>query len=154
VLETSQKVEAKLQLQVYVPLFVMCMSDSFAVENSASITFKQTATNPGPFLKIVTQTALRWGKEGWGGHIGVSPKFIISFCIVFKYHQANNLINVNPKLTLDEAKASLKNVSDYALSQNGTVTIETMPSWNTFFQKYVVGAQAVSHLIRSTVLRD
>jgi hypothetical protein len=153
VLETSQKVEAKLQLQVYVFLFVMRMSDSFAVENSAFITFKQTATNPGPFLKIVTQTALRWGKEGWGGHIGVSPNFILTFCIIFKYHrQANNLINVNPKLTLDEAKASLKNVSDYALSQNGTVTIETMPSWNTFFQKYVVGAQAVSHLIRS--LRD
>jgi hypothetical protein len=55
------------------------------------------------------------------------------------------LININPKLTLDEAKASLKNISDYALSQNGTVTIETLPSWNTFFKKYVIGAQAVSY---------
>jgi hypothetical protein len=55
------------------------------------------------------------------------------------------LINVNPRLTLEEAKASLKHMSDYALSQNGTVTIETLPSWKTFFDKYVTGAEAVSH---------
>jgi hypothetical protein len=47
-------------------------------------------------------------------------------------------------LTLDEAKSSLKNISDYALSQNGTVVIETLPSWNMFFKKYVTGAEAVS----------
>jgi hypothetical protein len=46
---------------------------------------------------------------------------------------------------LAEAKASLKNISDYALSQNGTVTIETLPSWKTFFDKYVTGAESVSH---------
>jgi len=33
-------------------------------------------------------------------------------------------------------------MSDYALSQNGTVTIETLPSWKTFFDKYVTGAEA------------
>jgi hypothetical protein len=106
-------------------------------------------------LKIVTETALRWGKEGWGGHIGVRlESIILSRIISIYHHQANNLINVNPKLTLDEAKASLKNISDYALSQNGTVTIETMPSWNAFFQKYVVGAEAVSHsLLANCTLR-
>jgi hypothetical protein len=117
-------------------------------ENSASISFKQTATNPGPFLKIITQTALKWGKEGWGGHIGVSFKFVTFFRVsLIQHHQANNLVNVNPRLTLDEAQASMKNISDYALSQNGTITIETLPSWNTFFEKYVIGAQAVSHSI-------
>jgi hypothetical protein len=40
----------------------------------------------------------------------------------------------------------MKNVSDYALSQNGKVTIETLPSWYAFFKKYVLGAQAVSVL--------
>lgn len=39
---------------------------------SASISFTQNATNPLPFLKLVTNNALKWGKEGWGGHIGVS----------------------------------------------------------------------------------
>jgi hypothetical protein len=51
-------------------------------DNSAAISFKQTTTNSGPFLKIVTQTALKWGKEGWGGHIGVSWRSVIFFCVV------------------------------------------------------------------------
>ncbi|KAF7968929.1 hypothetical protein HWV62_28814 [Athelia sp. TMB] len=103
VLETSQKVESQLTLQV----------------------FTQNATNAAPFLKIVTNNALKWGKEGWGGHIG-----------------ANNLIKVNPKLTLAEAKASMQPIADYAALMNGTVVIETIPSWNQFFTKYVIGAQS------------
>jgi hypothetical protein len=74
VLETSQKVEPKLQLQVwashsFVQLLTMYSS---RLENSAVINFNQTKTNAFPWLKIVTQTALKWAKEGWGGHIGVS----------------------------------------------------------------------------------
>jgi hypothetical protein len=99
-------------------------------------------------LKIVTRTALKWSKEGWGGHIHVNLASTVVFYIVLNYsHQANNLINVNPRLSLTEAKASLKNISDYALSQNGTVTIETLPSWKTFFDNYVTGAESVSHFI-------
>jgi FAD/FMN-containing dehydrogenase len=113
VLETSQKVEPQLKLRV------------------ASIAFNQTATNAAPWLKLVTQNALKWSKEGWGGHIG-----------------ANTLINVTPRLTLDQAIASLKPVSDYALSQNGTVVIEELPSWNTFFEKYVIAAQSAVGAIR------
>ncbi|KAF7971255.1 hypothetical protein HWV62_21584 [Athelia sp. TMB] len=107
VLETSQKVESQLTLQV------------------ASVSFTQNATNAAPFLKIVTNNALKWGKEGWGGHIG-----------------ANNLIKVNPKLTLAEAKASMQPIADYVALMNGTVVIETIPSWNQFFTKYVIGAQS------------
>jgi hypothetical protein len=113
---------------------------------SASISFNQTTTNAIPWLKIVTWTALRWSKEGWGGHINVSLASAVLFCLILNYsHQANNLINVNSKLSLTEAKASLKNISDYALSQNGTVIIETLPSWKTFFDKYVINAESVSH---------
>lgn len=61
------------------------------------------------------------------------------------HQQANTLINVTPKLSLDQAKASLQSVSDYALSQNGTVVIEELPSWYAFFEKYVIAAQSVSN---------
>ncbi|KAA1467757.1 FAD-binding domain-containing protein [Dentipellis sp. KUC8613] len=107
VLESSHRVEPKLSLVV------------------ASLKFPQTATNPLPFLRLVTDKALQWGQEGWGGHIG-----------------ANMLINVNPLITLENAKASLADVANYTLSQNGTVVIEELPSWLAFFQKYVTSAQS------------
>jgi len=34
--------------------------------------------------------------------------------------------------------------ADFALSQNGTVVIEELPSWQAFFSKYVLSAEAVS----------
>lgn len=107
VLETSQRVEPQMRIV------------------AASIKFPQTATNAAPWLKLVVDNALKWGKQGWGGHIG-----------------AVNLINVTPLLTLAQAKDSLKDVADYARSQNGTVVIEEFPSWYQFFAKYVPAAQS------------
>ncbi|THH14234.1 hypothetical protein EW146_g6074 [Bondarzewia mesenterica] len=92
---------------------------------AASIKFTQTSTNAAPWLKLVVNKTLQWGEEGWGGHIG-----------------AVNLINVTPLLNLTQAQDSLKEVSDYALSQNGTVVIEELPSWYAFFSKYVPAAQS------------
>ncbi|KII94006.1 hypothetical protein PLICRDRAFT_171694 [Plicaturopsis crispa FD-325 SS-3] len=91
----------------------------------ASVSFNQTATNVPGFMRILTDNATRWGKESWGGHIG-----------------ATTLINVTPRLTLDQAKESMKDVVDYALAQNGTAIVETVPSWNAFFVKYAVASQA------------
>ncbi|KAJ3795076.1 hypothetical protein GGU11DRAFT_758651, partial [Lentinula aff. detonsa] len=51
-------------------------------------------------------------------------------------------LNVNPLLTLEEAQASVQPVVDYALAQNGTAVIEDLPSWQTFFAKYVESAEA------------
>ncbi|KAJ7135447.1 isoamyl alcohol oxidase [Mycena crocata] len=54
-----------------------------------------------------------------------------------------NLINVNPLLTLAEATETLENVAEYVREQDdGTVVIEELPSWQTFFTKYVTTAQA------------
>lgn len=53
------------------------------------------------------------------------------------------MIYVNPILNLDEAEASMKPMSDWILSQNGTTILETLPSWNAFFKKYVLAAEAV-----------
>ncbi|KDQ14876.1 hypothetical protein BOTBODRAFT_55073 [Botryobasidium botryosum FD-172 SS1] len=108
VLETTQRVEPGMALQV------------------ASISFKQNATNPQAWLRLVVDNAKKWGSEGWGGHI-----------------TAASLINVTPKLTLAQANASVQSVADYALAQTGGVAVvETLPSWNAFFKKYVLAAEA------------
>jgi hypothetical protein len=55
----------------------------------------------------------------------------------------SSLINVTPLLNLSQAQASLAEISAYAKSYGGNVTIETLPSWTAFFDKYVMAAQAV-----------
>jgi hypothetical protein len=42
---------------------------------------------------------------------------------------ANNLINVTPLLSLAEAQASLAEAAAYARAYNGSVVIETLPTW-------------------------
>ncbi|KAJ6610477.1 FAD-binding domain-containing protein [Mycena sp. CBHHK59/15] len=91
----------------------------------ASMSFTKTATNYQPWLKLIVDQSYKWGMEGWGGHM--TP---------------TSLINVNPLLTPAEATASLKPVADYVHAQNGTVVIEELPSWQAFFVKYVMTAQA------------
>ncbi|KAK0227831.1 FAD-binding domain-containing protein [Armillaria fumosa] len=91
----------------------------------AAISFSQTAENGVPFLKLLVDHTYRWGTEGWGGHM-----------------RSNGIINVNPLLTLEEARVSVQPIVDYALAQNGTATVEELPSWLTFFAKYVLAAEA------------
>lgn len=57
-------------------------------------------------------------------------------------YQADGIINVTPLLSLEEARESVKEVTDYALAQNGTAIVEELPSWYSFYQKYVLQAQA------------
>ncbi|SJL04844.1 related to isoamyl alcohol oxidase [Armillaria ostoyae] len=91
----------------------------------AAISFLQTAENGVPFLKLLVDNTYKWGTEGWGGHM-----------------RSNGIININPLLTLEEARVSVQPIVDYALSQNGTATIEEIPSWLAFFTKYVLAAEA------------
>jgi hypothetical protein len=94
----------------------------------ASIKFAANGTaSQAGWLALMVDEAERWAKEGWGGHIG-----------------PNNLINVTPLLTLAQAQASLANATAYARRYNGTVVVETLPSWGQFFNKYVPAAQSVS----------
>ncbi|KAK0185939.1 FAD-binding domain-containing protein [Armillaria mellea] len=90
----------------------------------ASISFLQTADNGVPFLKLLVDHTYKWGTEGWGGHM-----------------RSNGIINVNPLLTLEEARISVQPIVDYALAQNGTATVEELPSWLVFFTKYVLSAE-------------
>ena len=56
------------------------------------------------------------------------------------------MIFVTPLLNLTEAKMSMKSAIDFIDALNGTVVIETLPSWYAFFTKYITGAEAVSVL--------
>ncbi|KDQ63022.1 hypothetical protein JAAARDRAFT_120376 [Jaapia argillacea MUCL 33604] len=91
----------------------------------ANLSFPIVGNNTHDWFKILINNTYKWGTEGWGGHI-----------------QGSSLINVTPLLSIDQAKESLQEVSDYVLSQNGTVVVETLPSWYAFFTKYVLAAEA------------
>ncbi|KAI0068041.1 FAD-binding domain-containing protein [Artomyces pyxidatus] len=110
--------------------FGIVLESTFHVEKQMSLVvvfsnFNQTATNTASWFQILVDNAFKWGQEGWGGHM-----------------KSSGLINVNPLLTLDEAKESVKDIMNYTLSQNGTFVIEELPSWLTFFTKYVLQAEA------------
>ncbi|KAJ7582853.1 FAD-binding domain-containing protein [Mycena floridula] len=104
--------------------FGVVMETSYIVEpkmklQTISVSFPQTPENGLDFLRLVIDQSSQWGKEGWGG-----------------------MINVNPLLSLDQAIASMKPITDFVQSQNGTVVIEELPSWYAFFEKYVLVAEA------------
>ncbi|KAF9045931.1 FAD-binding domain-containing protein [Hymenopellis radicata] len=77
------------------------------------------------FLKLIVDHTYKWGTEGWGGHMNPS-----------------GIINVTPLLTLEEATESVQPIANYALSHNGTIVVEELPSWQAFFSKYVLVAEA------------
>jgi hypothetical protein len=87
---------------------------------SANIKFPANSTNMLPFMEIVVNNTLKWGKEGWGGHI-----------------TGNTLVNVSPLLSVKQAKASLASVIAYAKANGGSATIEEFTSWYSFYDKYV-----------------
>jgi hypothetical protein len=55
--------------------------------------------------------------------------------------QSDRFTNVNPLLSLAEAQESIRPISEFIESQNGTVVIEELPSWYTFFEKYILKAE-------------
>jgi hypothetical protein len=108
VLEATHRVESKP-----IQLAVASMSFPIAIDKS----------NIMPFLELCVNESLRWGREGWGGHI----QFL-----------STNLVHVNPLLSLAEAEKSMQPAAEFVQSQNGTVTIEVLPSWYSFYKKFLV----------------
>ncbi|KAF2097315.1 FAD-binding domain-containing protein [Rhizodiscina lignyota] len=106
-------IESTHKVEPVIPLAVASMSYPIAPDMS----------NVLPFLNMCVNNSLRWAKEGWGGHI---------------QFMTTNLIHVNPLLSLEEAEKSMGPATEFVKSQNGTVVIEMLPSWNAFYQKYVV----------------
>lgn len=81
VLETTHKAEPQMKLRVYVSRTWYIILISYCLYGRASIAFNQTATNVAPWLKLATYNALKWSKEGWGGHVSVSkcPTYLLFY---------------------------------------------------------------------------
>lgn len=88
----------------------------------ANVTFPRKPTNYLPFIDLVINGTARWAREGWGGNIN-----------------PGSLVTITPRLSLSEANQSLKNVTDFALSQNGTAVLESLTFYD-FYRKYVSSA--------------
>ncbi|OQD71321.1 hypothetical protein PENPOL_c001G07555 [Penicillium polonicum] len=87
---------------------------------AANIKFPTTSANMLPFMEIVVNNTLKWGQEGWGGHI-----------------TGNTLVNVSPFLSIEQAEVSLASVIAYAKENGGSAIIEEFTSWYPFYEKYV-----------------
>ncbi|KAJ5178275.1 FAD-binding type 2 [Penicillium coprophilum] len=87
---------------------------------AANIKFPSNSTNMLPFMEIVVNNTLKWGQEGWGGHI-----------------TGNTLVNISPFLSIKEANMSMASVIAYAKANGGSATIEEFTSWYPFYEKYV-----------------
>ncbi|KAJ7717137.1 FAD-binding domain-containing protein [Mycena metata] len=92
-----------------------------------NVTFTPTDINLQEYFEILVNTSAQWGSEGWGGHINHSPP---------------GIIYVNPRLSLDEATASMAQLTAFAKLNNGTSVIETLPSWLPFFTQFIVEVEA------------
>jgi hypothetical protein len=92
------------------------------------MTFTPTDTNLQEYFEILVNNSAHWGEQGWGGHVNRAPP---------------GIIYVNPRLSLAEAMTSMAQLSTFARANNGTAVIETLPSWLTFFTRFIVQVQAV-----------
>ncbi|KAK7057873.1 FAD-binding domain-containing protein [Favolaschia claudopus] len=87
-----------------------------------NMTFTPTADNLQEFFEILVNNSASWGGAGWGGHV-LPP---------------GGLVYVNPRLSLDEAKQSMAQLSTFSQNYNGTAEIQTFASWYAFFTKFIM----------------
>lgn len=93
--------------------------------SAAVIKYNQTKENVNEWLQLLVNSGLDWANKGWGGH-----------------YIASNLICVTPLLNLSEAMESMAPAAEFARANNGSVVIETLPSWHAFYTKYVTSNEA------------
>ncbi|UZJ55526.1 hypothetical protein CBS101457_004846 [Exobasidium rhododendri] len=98
----------------------------------AYIRFVSTSiTNVQNFLQVCIQNAERLAQDGWGGYI--EPNAMSN--------QASGLVLFTPKLNNTAAKASIKNITDYAASLGNIVLNNEVDEGGSFYsayQKYLV----------------
>jgi len=91
----------------------------------AFIKYTQTTSNIHQWLELLVNNSLQWANQGWGGH-----------------YVSSNILSVTPLLNVTEAEASMAPAAAFAKANNGTVVIETLPSWYSFYTKYVQSNEA------------
>ena len=58
-------------------------------------------------------------------------------------YQGSSLIYVTPLLNTTAARKSMQPAIDFVTARNGTAIVEELPTWLTFFNKYVIQDQVV-----------
>ncbi|CEJ93005.1 hypothetical protein VHEMI08625 [[Torrubiella] hemipterigena] len=107
--------------------FGVVMESTHQVEPAAPISVAAIhvpSTNEavGKFMDKLVDTAVPLAKAGWGGHI-----------------YGNMIIYVNPLFTSQQdARASIKDIEDFALANGGSSNITVSPTFYSFFQDYVL----------------
>lgn len=91
----------------------------------AVIKYNQTKENVMSWLELLVNNSLAWANHGWGGH-----------------YVATNLISVTPLLNISEALSSMEPAAQFARANNGSVVLETLPSWYAFYTKFVTSNEA------------
>lgn len=91
----------------------------------AFIKYNQTANNIHAWLDLLVNNSLGWANQGWGGH-----------------YVSSNILSLTPLLNLEEAEASMAPAAAFARASNGSVVIESLPSWYSFYTKYVRANEA------------
>ena len=104
--------------------FGVVMESTHKVEKAfnitvANITYPATSANYIPFVDVVINSTENWAQDGWGGNIN-----------------PGSVIIVTPLLSLSQAEEPLKNITDFAHSQNGTSELESLTYYD-FYVKYV-----------------
>ncbi|KAK3660886.1 hypothetical protein LTR56_000644 [Elasticomyces elasticus] len=93
-------------------------------------------TSINKFIAISVQNADKWATEGWGGYIAPGAQGKV----------ASGMILMTPKLSHDEAVASMKPMTDYIASL-GNVPInnevDESPSFYQAYQKYILPNEEV-----------
>lgn len=96
----------------------------------ASITLPSNITTDTAmaWLELQARESLRWGREGWGGHVAGSY-----------------LAHMNPLPAIANvsdggaaARGSMRKASEFALALGGTSEIEVMSDWLALWNKYLV----------------
>ncbi|TLD08280.1 uncharacterized protein PgNI_07975 [Pyricularia grisea] len=110
--------------------FGVVLDATFKVEPVIPITlalmsFNATSLNTDPFLSLLINHTSIWAEEGWGGPMSMST-----------------LALVNPTMSLDAANSSMQEVANYVSAQGGTIILERLPSFYSFFTKYVESASS------------
>lgn len=78
------------------------------------------------WIELQAGAALRWGREGWGGHAAGA----------YMTH-----VNPLPAMTADggaAAAASMQAATDFVLAHGGTSVVEVLPDYLAFWNKYVL----------------
>ncbi|KAJ7105713.1 FAD-binding domain-containing protein [Mycena epipterygia] len=96
-----------------------------------NMTFTPTNANLQEYYEILVNNSAHWSELGWGGHVN-SPALGLPAGIIY----------VNPRLSLAEATDSMAQLSAFALANNGTSSLVTLPSWYEFFLQFITKAQA------------